>query len=466
VLFNSYSFLFVFLPCVLLLWWSLPGKNLRLAFLTVASWVFYAWWDWRFLPLMFASTTVDYVAALALSRLDDQRYRRLVLAGSLSVNLAILGFFKYAAFFFHSFDGIGRALGLPVEIPELRILLPIGISFYTFNSMSYTIDVYRRRITPTNNLLEYSAFVALFPHLIAGPIVRFTDLRRQLKRPLTKLKSRTAAIGLFFLSCGLVKKLLLADQLDPHVDRLFSAPGELALLTAWVAAVGYSLQLYFDFSGYSDMAVGLAWLLGFRFPQNFNSPFKAQNISEFWRRWHMSLSMWFRDYLFIPLGGSRLGIKRTAANLVATMFLAGLWHGAAWTFVVWGLVHGAFLGGHAVLRMAGLTPRGVVLNRAITFALVAAAFVIFRAPDLGTAGEILAAMAGFGGLDSMAQLESLIPLKFAALVALLLVFVNVAPNTWEIRIKPRVRYGLALGAATALAIMSIASPHPFIYFQF
>jgi alginate O-acetyltransferase complex protein AlgI len=466
VLFNSYAFLFGFLPPVLVGWWGLRRKNLRLAFLTAASWFFYAWWDWRFLPLMLSTTTVDYVAALALARTDDERRRRLLLAGSLSVNLCLLGYFKYASFFLSSLDGIGRALGLPVDLPTLRILLPIGISFYTFNSMSYTIDVFRRRVRPTKDVLEYTTFVALFPHLIAGPIVRFTDLEGQLRRPRRVLTSHGASVGLFFLSCGLVKKLLLADRLSPYVDRLFAHAGQLDFVSSWAAAFGYSLQLYFDFSGYSDMAVGLAWLLGFRFPQNFNSPFKAQNISDFWRRWHMSLSAWFRDYLFIPLGGSRRGPLRTTGNLVVTMFLAGLWHGAAWTFVVWGLLHGAFLGGHGLFRSAGLTPRSAVLNRALTFVFVVAAFVIFRSPNLHTAGAILSSMAGLGGFGASGQLHGLLPARFVLTLVALLVFVQLAPNTWQVRVRPRIAYGLALGFAAAVAVMSIASPHPFIYFQF
>src|SRR5207248_1300785 len=259
----------------------------------------------------------------------------------------------------------------------------------------------------------------------------------QLKHLTPRLTSETAARGVFFLSCGLVKKLLIADQLHPYVTRLYTDHAHLGLLTGWAAAVGYSLQLYFDFSGYSDMAVGLAWLLGFRFPQNFNSPFKAVNISDFWRRWHMSLSSWFRDYLFIPLGGSQRGAKRTVLNLVVTLFLAGLWHGAAWTFVVWGLVHGTFLGGHAVLKKRGLTPGSVTLNRTVTFALVCGAFVIFRSPSLGVAGDVLGAMAGLGGLDSSAQLSALLPGTFWILLVALLVFVNVAPNTWQIKLRPR-----------------------------
>src|SRR6516165_7278911 len=420
MLFNSYIFLFGFLPCVLAGWWLLPRKPLRLAFLTGASWFFYAWWDWRYLPVLIGATSIDYVAGLWISRSEDERRRRLLLTASLTTNLGILAYFKYAGLFVDTLNGIGSGLGLPPDLATLHIVLPIGISFYTFNSMSYTIDIFRRRVEPTRNVLEYTTFVSLFPHLIAGPIVRFTDLAGQLRRLTPRLTSEQASLGVFFLSCGLVKKLLIADQLHPYVTRLYSNHAHLGFLTGWAAAIGYSLQLYFDFSGYSDMAVGLAWLLGFRFPQNFNSPFKAENISDFWRRWHMSLSSWFRDYLFIPLGGSRCGTGRTVRNLVITMLLVGLWHGAAWTFIVWGLVHGAFLAGHAVLRRFGLTPRYVPLNRAITFLLVCGAFVIFRSPSLGVAGDILSSMAGLNGLDSSAALHALIPLRFALFLAALL----------------------------------------------
>jgi alginate O-acetyltransferase complex protein AlgI len=467
MLFNSYVFLFAFLPAVLAGWWGLSRwKPLRLAFLTGASWFFYAWWDWHYLPVLIGATSVDYLAGGWIAASSSESRRRLLLAASLTTNVGILAYFKYAGFFFGSLDGIGSALGVGAPLPSLHILLPIGISFYTFNSMSYTIDIFRRRVDPTRNLLEYTTFVGLFPHLIAGPIVRFTDLAEQLKQLTPRLTSETASRGMFFLSCGLVKKLLIADQLDPYVVRLYAGHAHLGLLSGWAAAVGYSLQLYFDFSGYSDMAVGLAWLLGFRFPQNFNSPFKAVNVSDFWRRWHISLSSWFRDYLFIPLGGSKRGARRTVLNLVATMFLAGLWHGAAWTFVVWGLVHGLFLGGHAVLRRAGWTPASVIVNRLITFLLVCAAFVIFRSPSLGVAGDVLSSMVGLHGLGSAAQLRALLPLKFALLMAALLVFVNGAPNTWQVRLRPRVWQGLVAGTAAAVAVMTIAQPHPFLYFRF
>ncbi len=467
MLFNSYAFLFGFLPPVLAGWWGLTRwKQLRLAFLTFASWFFYAWWDWRYLPVLIGATSVDFLAGRWIAASESEPRRRLLLTASLATNLGILAYFKYAGFFFSSLNGLGSALGYRVGLPGLNILLPIGISFYTFNSMSYTIDIFRRRVEPTRDVLEYTTFVGLFPHLIAGPIVRFTDLAGQLRNLAPTLTSETAARGLFFLSCGLVKKLLVADRLDRYVAGLYTAHGQLGFLTGWAAALGYSLQLYFDFSGYSDMAVGLALLLGFRFPQNFNSPFKAVNISDFWRRWHMSLSSWFRDYLFIPLGGSQRGAKRTVLNLVLTMFLAGLWHGAAWTFVVWGLAHGFLLGSHAVLRRVGWTPRSVVVNRALTFVLVCAAFVIFRSPNLTVAGQVLSSMLGLRGLGSAAELHALLPLRFALLMAALLVFVNVAPNTWQVRLRPRVWQGLALGLAAAIAVMTISQPHPFIYFQF
>jgi alginate O-acetyltransferase complex protein AlgI len=466
VLFNSYIFLFAFLPCTLLGWWLLPRKPLRLAFLTGASWFFYAWWDWRYLPVLILATSVDYVAGLWIFRTEEEARRRLLLAVSLSTNIGILAYFKYAGFLFETLNGIGSGIGLPPDLATLHIVLPIGISFYTFNSMSYTIDIFRRRIEPTRNVLEYTTFVALFPHLIAGPIVRFTDLAGQLRHLTPRLNSRYAALGAFFLSCGLVKKLLIADQLHPYVTKLYANHAHLGLLTGWAAAIGYSLQLYFDFSGYSDMAVGLAWLLGFRFPQNFNSPFKAQNISDFWRRWHMSLSSWFRDYLFIPLGGSRHGALKTVRNLVITMFLAGLWHGAAWTFVIWGLLHGLFLAGHAILRKAGLTPPWVWLNRLMTFLLVCALFVIFRSLSVRVAGDILGSMIGLNGLDSSAQISALLPGTFAVALVALIVFVNAAPNTWQIKLRPRVWQGMFAGVGAAVAVMTIAQPHPFIYFQF
>jgi alginate O-acetyltransferase complex protein AlgI len=456
MLFNSQVFLFLFLPVVLIGWYAIKPKNARLLFLTLASWFFYAWWDWHFVPLMILSTTVDYIAGGAISRTEEPRRRKAWLIGALTFNLALLGYFKYADFFLGSMNGVGNALGLNTDVALLHVVLPIGISFYTFNSMSYTIDIYRRIVEPARNAIQYACFVALFPHLVAGPIVRYSSIDRQFARLAPRLTWPLAASGLFFFTCGLAKKLLIADNLAPHVDRLFANHDSLGILGAWSAAIGYSLQLYFDFSGYSDMAVGLAFLLGFRFPQNFDSPYKSVNISDFWRRWHMSLSFWLRDYLFIPLGGSRGSRFQTLRNLSITMFLGGLWHGAQWTFVVWGLLHGAFLVIHSLARSAGLTVRSVGFNRAFTFLCVCAAFVVFRAPSLDVAGDVLGSMVGLGGIDSAAHVKDMVGTKFLLLAAAALVFVNVAPNTWEVEIKPRRVYGLALGLILAAAI----------YFQF
>jgi alginate O-acetyltransferase complex protein AlgI len=466
MLFNSYEFIFAFLPLVLTGWYALRPPMVRLGFLTLASCVFYAWWDWRYLPLLLTSTSIDYIAGRLLVGTDEERRRRAVLVTALSLNLALLWYFKYAGFFLDSLNGVGRALGARPDIPVVHVVLPIGISFYTFNSMSYTIDIYRRQVQPARSIVHYAAFVTMFPHLIAGPIVRYSTMEWQLRRLANRLSPELASAGLFFFACGLVKKLLVADTLAPHVDRLFAHHQHLTLGTGWAAGLGYSLQLYFDFSGYSDMAVGLAFLLGFRFPQNFNSPYQAVNISDFWRRWHMSLSFWMRDYVFIPLGGSRGSRARTLRNLAITMFLGGLWHGAAWTFVIWGLLHGCYLIVHEVCRNRGLTPRSPIVNRVITFVCVVAAFVIFRAPSMRSAGDVLSAMAGLQGLGSVHALRTAVGAGFAAGIVAALAWVNLVPNTWEISLRPRPLYGVALGLAMAAAITQISTPSPFLYFQF
>ena len=464
MLFTTHAFLLGFLPITLTGFWLLPSTRLRLGFLALASYVFYGWWNWRYLPLMLASTTTDYAAALLLSRSTDAQRRKALLVCAISLNLTLLGIFKYAGFLLSSANGIGSLLGESDALPALSLVLPVGISFYTFNSISYTIDVYRGEIEAEANLLRYATFVALFPHLVAGPIVRYSAIRAQLERLAPRLTSELAASGLFFLACGLVKKLVLADTLAPTVDRLFAAHAHLGLASAWIAAIGYALQLYFDFSGYSDMAVGLALMLGIRFPRNFDSPYQATSIADFWRRWHISLSTFLRDYLFIPLGGSRAAPLVVARNLAIVMLLGGLWHGAAWTYVVWGGAHGAMLAGHALLRGRGWTPRSQPLNRALTFIAVAAAFVIFRSPSLGDAADVLSAMLGTNGLEASVRLEALAwP---ALLIAGLLAFVNLAPNSWDVQLRPTARSGLAVGIAIAAAVLAISGPSPFLYYQF
>ena len=362
---TSYTFLFAFLPVTLLVYWLLPRTVWRLAFLVLASWVFVGWFDWRFVPIMVGATAIDWVAGLLLARTPPPpagslRPRRWILAVALLANVAILGYFKYRGFFLDSLDGFGSWVGLDLDLPALHVLLPLGISFYTFSAMSYVIDVYRGDVTATRSFLRYAAFIALFPRAIAGPILRWRDVEGDFEGGPRRLTTRLAALGLFFIACGMAKKLLIADVMLPHVDELFGNAAHLHLFSGWAAALGYTLQLYFDFSGYSDMAVGIAYLLGYHFPQNFDSPYKAANPSQFWRRWHMTLSFWLRDYVYIPLGGSRGGMGATVRNLMLTFLVAGIWHGAGWTFIVWGLLHGLYQSVHVVARKRGVTPEECV----------------------------------------------------------------------------------------------------------
>jgi alginate O-acetyltransferase complex protein AlgI len=476
MLFNSYVFLFGFLPLVVAVWWLLAGHTrLRLAWLTLASYVFYSWFEFprglELLPLLLVSTGADYVAGARIHASDEAFVRRRWLWFALSINLGLLGVFKYLGFFQGVVNGVLALAGADVQVPVSELVLPIGISFYTFNSMSYTIDIYRGRAQPAPDVLHYSAFVSLFPHLIAGPIVRYTDIEAQLGNLHRRLTSGMFGVGMFFLVCGLSKKLLLADSIAPTVDRLFATDQALGLLSAWGAAIGFSLQMYFDFSGYSDMAVGLALMLGFRFPQNFNSPYKARDISEFWRRWHVTLSRWFRDYVFVPLGGSRDGGLLTARNLFITMFLAGLWHGAAWTFVVFGLLQGVMLGAHGLARARGWPRPPAWVGRAATYLSFVATLVVFRSPTLETAGNVLAAMVGANGLrlgdfSWTSELGSAVPLAFVGMVVSMLAWVNVAPNTFEYRPRPNVRTGIVLGGLLGACILVLSAPSPFLYFQF
>ena len=475
MLFNSYTFIYVFLPCVLVGWWVLTRyTRLRLAWLTLASYGFYSYFEFprglELLPLLLASTSADFIAGRRIAASDNSSVRRRWLIAALSVNLGLLFFFKYLGFF----EGIGNSLlalsGVHVQVPVHTLILPIGISFYTFNSMSYTIDIYRRRVEPARTFLHYSAFVSLFPHLIAGPIVRYSDIASQLHSLKRRITPTLVSVGLFFFICGLTKKLLFADVLAPSVDKLFAAEHALTMVSGWAAALGYSLQIYFDFSGYSDMAVGLACMLGLTFPQNFASPYKAANISDFWRRWHITMSRWMRDYLFIPLGGSQGSRIFTARNLAITMVCVGLWHGAAWTFVVFGCMQGTLLGMHAMLRSAGLPTLPSWLGRTLTYLSFVISLVVFRSPNLDTAGTVLAAMFGTHGIG-LGQLGVLhgagaVSMLFALEIIALLVWVNTMPNTFEYNLKPRRRTAVMLGLAFAVNMVLIAAPSPFLYFQF
>jgi alginate O-acetyltransferase complex protein AlgI len=466
VLFNSYVFCFVFLPAALLGWWRLPGRRWRLGFLTLASYVFYGWWDWRFVPLMLASTTADFIAGWYIHRTAAVARRRTCLVLLLGFNLGILGIFKYYDFFAGSLDGLGRALGLSVDFPLLHLVLPVGISFYTFNSISYTIDIFRGRLQPARSLLEFSTFVAMFPHLVAGPIVRYADMAPQFERPSARPDRPAWVLGCWFFVLGMARKVLLADLLAAHfVTPLWHQAPHLDAGEAWLAVLAYTLQIYFDFSGYSDMAIGLALLLGFRFPQNFDAPYQSANISEFWRRWHMSLSFWMRDYLYVPLGGNQGSRLRTMCNLALVMFLGGLWHGAAWTFVVWGLYHGVLLAGHAACRERGWVPRGRPLAVFCTLLSVMVGWVFFRATSLAEAVQLLGVMGGMrqGEGGNLALVAS--PLAWAVLL-LAGIIAAFLPDTWRLAVPRRPIWGAILAFLFLCCTFRFATPSPFLYFQF
>jgi len=396
MVFTSFVFLCWFLPLFLGVYYALPrrGKNL---WLTCASYAFYGWWRPHYVILMFASTLLNWYCARRMGAADAAglRSRKVWLIASLILNLGMLAWFKYANLFVDSYNDLRAAMGTEAMAWE-KVLLPIGISFFTFQSMSYTIDVYFGRVRPIRSIADLACYVAMFPQLVAGPIVRYHSIAAQLQERHTSLAAVSNGCLLFMF--GFAKKVLIADQVAPLADVAFGAE-ELGLLAAWTGVLAYAIQIYFDFSGYSDMAIGLGLMLGFTFPRNFDSPYRSCSITEFWRRWHISLSSWLRDYLYIPLGGSRRGASRTYFALMMTMLLGGLWHGAAWTFVLWGGYQGLFLvlerllGKRAIY--AGL-PRPVQM--VLTFVIVMFGWAIFRADGMAELGRVLTGMCGGAGV--------------------------------------------------------------------
>jgi len=336
MLFNSLPFLYIFFPISYIVFWAFTSKQQRYVWLTLTGYVFYSFWNYKFCALMAFSTVVSYLAGLAFLKYRDPRRRRLCLIIPIVIDLALLGLFKYADFALGTLDSLAQALHISAHLPRLNLILPIGISFYTFHTITYIVDSYRGKIRPTTNLFEFSCYVSLFSQLVAGPIVRFREIENDLddidKHDSRELRER----GWSFFTIGMVKKVLIADSIAAIINPALAHSTGLSSSGVWICMLGYTYQLYFDFSGYSDMAVGLGLLFGLRLPQNFDSPYKAVDITDFWRRWHISLSTVLRDYLYIPLGGSRFGSLATYRNLMITMLLGGLWHGANWTFVCWG----------------------------------------------------------------------------------------------------------------------------------
>jgi alginate O-acetyltransferase complex protein AlgI len=485
MVFSTHLFLFYYLPLFLLLYYSMPRRRAKTFLIAICSYAFYAWANPIWAVLMFLNSGVDFICGLVLLHLSGQEWegplppvlskerprtrgQKLALTLSMTTNLSLLGFFKYFGFAQENLNALAQALGGPHILPVISVALPVGISFYTFKSMSYAIDVYSGEARPMVNFIDYCCFEAFFPDLVAGPIIRYRAIERQM-RERTHTEAKFAR-GVILFAIGMGKKILIANPLAQVADAAFNAGG-LSWYDAWAGLLSYAFQIYFDFSGYSDMACGLALMMGFVLIQNFNSPYKAESITDFWRRWHISLSSWLRDYLYIPLGGNRLGPARTYVNLLVVMLIGGLWHGANWTFVVWGAIHGSML---AVERFIGKTSAYAFLPKplrtAVTFAIVCLAWVFFRANTIQQAGVYLLCLVGQGSV-SAGQSLALQPVygPFHAIVfltACLLVWG--APNSWVV--SRRITAMSAIGALTLLAVsvmfMWTQTENPFIYFQF
>lgn len=473
MVFSSATFLFIFLPVVLVLYYIVPARW-RNGILLAASLLFYSWSEPRFIALLLISITADYFIARRMDLAEGSK-RKGWLAGSLVFNLAILAYFKYANFFIDNVQQFYGWLGL-VPFEWHKVALPVGISFVTFQKISYMVDVYRRDHEAQRRWDVLALYILMFPQLIAGPIIRYKEIVAQLKDRSATDTPDNRLHGLFRFLVGLSKKVLIANVLAQQVDIIFAtAPGELAAGTAWIGMLAYTMQIYFDFSGYSDMALGLGRMFGFSFPENFNFPYISQSFTEFWKRWHITLGHWMKDYLYIPLGGNRQGEGRTYLNLVIVFFLSGLWHGAAWTFVVWGLYHGLFL----ILDKWGLRKlldkMGKVPSVLLTFLLVMVGWVIFRADTIGYAVAYLGRLFTFAAPADGILLDT----RFVVMLILatLLAFSGLIPSVeqranelFDRILTPR-RAVVVTVLAILLYILNSSALlaggfNPFIYFRF
>jgi alginate O-acetyltransferase complex protein AlgI len=466
MLFNSYIFVLVFLPLVLSAWWFLARwPQARLTFLVVSSYIFYGWWHWEFTLLLLASTLIDYYVGLQIYAASTRRLKGLLLSVSMISNLGLLGYFKYCGFFAQSINGLLDALrfGTAINVPD--IVLPIGISFYTFQTMTYAIDLYRGQVQPAKSLMHFAAYVSMFPQLIAGPIVRYSDVEDQMRELDRCPDWYTITQGVWFFVMGMCQKILIADIAAKSVGPLLVEPESLQLITGWVAILAYSVQIYFDFAGYSNMAIGLGLMLGFSFPQNFDSPYQATSIQNFWRRWHMTLSSFLRDYLYIPLGGNRFGKWISYRNLMIVMLLGGFWHGAGWTFILWGLLHGTLLVLNGLYRDYVKKSVHTDLSIPITFICVMMGWLLFRSTDLTMASEWYAAILGLKGIESDLGLSSVLSGSFLATIAAL-VFCWVAPNTWNYRPQFSLCTAVVLSLLFVFCVLRFDAESPFLYFQF
>lgn len=479
MLFSSIIFIFYFLP-VFLLGYYVSGW--RTGALLVGSVVFYVWGEGAYIALLGGLIVLNHLGAIAIERASTEGRRKAALVALVAIDLLVLGYFKYAGFIAENLNQM--LSGAP--FPQIAPRLPLGISFFTFQLVSYAFDVYRREVPPERGLDKFAVYILMFPHLIAGPIVRYAHIRDELHAD--RRTTGHLGLGVQYLIVGLCQKVLIANTLAPVADHAFgAAPGTLSVLTAWAGAGAYMLQIYFDFCGYSNMAIGLAFMLGFTYPKNFNYPYAAQSITEFWRRWHMSLSSWFRDYVYIPLGGNRHGQVNTVRNLLIVFFLTGLWHGAAWSFIVWGLYHGAFLMIERFGLERGLKASPRPLRHAYTLGVVLVGWVLFRAESLTHAAHYLAAMGGVRaahgpdiGLALLMNAQALTAFAVGAAFAGPLL-----PRVMERLKAPRAGLAehlppdldtrnvhvlpvlpLVIGFVLSIAMLSNSSLNPFLYFRF
>ena len=473
MVFSSMVFLFAFLPALLVCYFALPKKarGLRNGVLLIFSLAFYSWGGPKLLGLMAASIAMNYCGGLLTA--PEKRGRKAYMVLTVALNLALLGYFKYAGFFMENL----ALLGLPVSVPQ--IVLPIGISFFTFQGMSYVLDVYCGNAGPEKNPLRVALYISLFPQLVAGPIVRYTTIADEIVRRNETLDE--AAAGAVRFCFGLAKKMLLANALGQVADAAFAAGTLLTTSMAWLGAVAYTLQLYFDFSGYSDMAIGLGWMFGFHFLENFNYPYISRSATEFWRRWHISLSTWFRDYVYIPLGGNRCGTKRQIRNIAVVWLLTGLWHGAAWNFVLWGMYYGLLLLGEKFLWGKRLEQLPAALRHLYALLIITVGWVLFRAESLTQVISYVAAMFGAapGGMTSGQTIYYLLEFRWELLLA---IPAALPIKNWLNRALTRQQaHGSRLADATlvlapklmalglfALSVVTLMSSsfNPFIYFRF
>ena len=473
MLFNSLTFV-AFFVVVVTAYWSIRSWNARKNLLVIASYVFYGAWNPPFAALLFSTTAMDFWLGRQMARAKGRHSRRAWLVGSVCMNLSMLGFFKYGNFLLQNFQWLLARIGIIYHPPHLDILLPVGISFYTFHSLSYTLDIYRGVLQPTKSLRDFVLAVSFFPQLVAGPIVRAGDFLPQLVRP-PALRAGQFFWGLLLMTLGLFEKIVLADtMLSGSADRIFGYPGPLIALDSWLGVMAFAGQIFFDFAGYSTCAIGAALCLGFHLKDNFRFPYAAIGFSDFWRRWHISLSTFLRDYLYIPLGGNQVRPHRAAANLVIVMFLGGLWHGAAWTFVVWGLLHGSYLVVERVVR--GMFEHKEWANNLgtrllagfATYGAVCIAWVFFRASDFTIAARMLGGM--FGGHprgDAILTTREILQISLitAGMIAVHWFLRDSNIETAVMRL-PRWIVAAAWGFMACAIILTQGNSNAFIYFQF